>query len=127
MARYDRKTMLMSSAEAQRMTRLHNQVMPNVTRLERASTHQGITVEPLDDGQVKGLEAKGHEIEWKNSERLSILSERKRKDPSLTFAVSQSTTTCLRFTYGGDAVDWEVAGEPRKHDSGGSVFHPEQT
>lgn len=55
-------------AEAQRATRLHNQVIPNVTKIEKPSKHQGIQVESFSQKQIQGLEAKGHKIEMIESE-----------------------------------------------------------
>jgi hypothetical protein len=54
----------MSAAEAMRSNRLHNQIIPNVSQVERSSTHQGITVDGFSEEVVEGLKAKGHAIEW---------------------------------------------------------------
>jgi gamma-glutamyltranspeptidase len=54
----------LSAAEALRANRLHNQVIPNVTQLERESTHQGITVSGFSEDMSTQLRAKGHQIEW---------------------------------------------------------------
>jgi len=35
-----------------------------------------------------------------------------------------STTCGIKFKYDNGQVDWEAAAEPRKHDSGGSVWQP---
>ena len=56
--------MLACPAEALRANRLHNQILPNVSVVERSSTHQGITVDGLSETQVAGLEDKGHKLEW---------------------------------------------------------------
>lgn len=52
------------TAEAQRASRLHNQVMPNVTKLERKSEHQGIQVDGFSEEEAKAIESKGHKVEW---------------------------------------------------------------
>jgi gamma-glutamyltranspeptidase/glutathione hydrolase len=54
----------MSAAEAMRSNRLHNQIIPNVSQVERSSTHQGITVDGFSEEVVEGLKGKGHAIEW---------------------------------------------------------------
>ncbi|KAI9638894.1 nucleophile aminohydrolase [Dioszegia hungarica] len=87
----------MSAAEALRANRLHDQIQPNVTYLERTSTTQGITVDGHSEELADGLREKGHVVEWVTAHR--------------------STPCAMRFTSEGK---WEAAGDPRKHDSGGS-------
>jgi hypothetical protein len=87
------------AGEAQRANRLHNQVQPNATKLERASEHQG-----------EGLREKGHEIEWIDCEKLLSMT---------LIAVSYSTTCVIKIGYDGEVANWEPAPEPRKEDSGG--------
>ncbi|ORY34735.1 gamma-glutamyltranspeptidase [Naematelia encephala] len=95
----------MSAAEALRANRLHNQILPNVSLLERSSTHQGITIDGFSEEQARGLQEKGHVIEW--------------------LPAIRNTTCAIKF-FPGPQPDWEPAGEPRKHGSGGSVFHAGQ-
>jgi gamma-glutamyltranspeptidase/glutathione hydrolase len=54
----------MSAMEALRASRLHNQIQPNVTYLERESSAQGITVDGHSEELAQALRAKGHTIEW---------------------------------------------------------------
>jgi gamma-glutamyltranspeptidase/glutathione hydrolase len=54
---------------------VHNQVMPNVSKLEKPSSHQGIQIDGFTEEQVKGLEAKGHKIEWINSTCYGLLGD----------------------------------------------------
>ncbi|KAK8865895.1 gamma-glutamyltransferase [Kwoniella newhampshirensis] len=89
----------MSAAEALRANRLHNQILPNWSEVEKSSTHQGITVDGFSEEQGKGLEEKGHVLKWVDKNR--------------------STPCAIKFLSGGG---WEPQGDPRKHDSGGSVF-----
>ncbi|WVQ85542.1 gamma-glutamyltransferase [Cryptococcus sp. DSM 104549] len=89
----------MSASESLRANRLHNQILPNVSQVERSSTHQGVTVDGFTEEQGKALEAKGHKLQW--------------------VEVNRSTPCAMRFLEEGG---WEVAGDPRKHDSGGSIF-----
>lgn len=58
----------MSAPGALRANRLHNQVLPNVSQLERSSTHQGITVDGFAENVARELQGKGHTIEWVTSE-----------------------------------------------------------
>ena len=87
--------------------------MPNVTKIEKSSKHQGIQIDPFTDEQIKGLESKGHKIEMIDSECMLCCRSR---------LVSMSTTCAIRFDYTGDKVQWEPAPEPRKENSGGSVY-----
>jgi gamma-glutamyltranspeptidase/glutathione hydrolase len=54
----------MTASEALRQNRLHNQILPNVSQLERSTTHQGIVIDGFSKEIADGLKAKGHEIEW---------------------------------------------------------------
>ncbi|WWD17920.1 gamma-glutamyltransferase [Kwoniella shandongensis] len=92
----------MTAAEAMRANRLHNQILPNFSDLERSSTHQGITIDGFSEEQVKGLEGKGHKIRWVEKNR--------------------SVPCAIKFVEGQGGKRWEAEGDPRKHDSGGSVF-----
>lgn len=47
--------------------RLHNQVLPDVTLLEK-QTSRGRTVNVWGDDVVRGLEERGHKMEWIESE-----------------------------------------------------------
>ena len=58
----------MTALEGQRTSRLHNQVLPNVSLLEEPSCHQGIKVDGFTEEQIKGLEAKGHKLEFSKGE-----------------------------------------------------------
>ncbi|OCF55483.1 gamma-glutamyltransferase [Kwoniella mangroviensis CBS 10435] len=91
----------LSAKEALRANRLHNQLLPNVSELEQSSTHQGITVDGFSEEQAKGLEMKGHKIKWVEKNR---------------------TTPVVMRMYDGQKERWEVGAEPRRNDSGGSVF-----
>ncbi|KAL7425269.1 hypothetical protein Q5752_000957 [Cryptotrichosporon argae] len=90
-----------TAAEALRASRLHNQILPNVSQIERSNTTRGITVDGFSDELAAGLAGKGHALEWVKSNR--------------------STPCAMRFLPG---PDWEAEGDPRKWDSGGSVVHP---
>lgn len=58
----------MSAGEALRASRLHNQVIPNVSQLEKSSTWQGREVPGFTEEVAKALESKGHKVEWVTSE-----------------------------------------------------------
>jgi gamma-glutamyltranspeptidase/glutathione hydrolase len=58
----------MTAAESLRASRLHNQILPNVSLLERASTVGNNTIDGFSSEQAAALEAKGHVIEWIPSE-----------------------------------------------------------
>lgn len=60
----------MSAAEALRANRLHDQIQPNVTYLERTSTTQGITVDGHSEELADGLREKGHVVEWVTGESI---------------------------------------------------------
>ncbi|ORY25464.1 gamma-glutamyltranspeptidase [Naematelia encephala] len=90
-----------SAREALRASRLHNQILPNVSQLERQNTHQGSTVEGFSEELAEELRSKGHTVEW--------------------VPMNRSTPCAIKFLPG---PDWEPAGDPRKNDSGGSVVHP---
>jgi gamma-glutamyltranspeptidase/glutathione hydrolase len=96
----------MSAAEALAASRLHNQILPNVSYIEPASSKPGQTpVKGFSQEVAKGLQEKGHVLEW---------------------VVNRSTPCAIKFKYSEQAeggVQWEVAGDPRKHDSGGSVYY----
>jgi gamma-glutamyltranspeptidase/glutathione hydrolase len=98
------------AGEAQRANRLHNQVQPNATKLERASEHQAVKIDGFTEEQAEGLREKGHEIEWIDCEKLLSMT---------LIAVSYSTTCVIKIGYDGEVANWEPAPEPRKEDSGG--------
>lgn len=117
----------MSAAEAMRSNRLHNQIIPNVSQVERSSTHQGITVDGFSEEVVEGLKAKGHAIEWVPCEwtvdtgySTRCMGLRELGWP-LTSLVNRSTPCAMKFLPG---PEWEAEGDPRKNDSGGSVLYP---
>ncbi|KAL0252796.1 gamma-glutamyltransferase [Cryptococcus tetragattii IND107] len=87
-----------SASQALAANRLHNQILPNVTKVERGSNIRGVRVEGFSEEQVEGLKQKGHVVEWVDK--------------------SFSTPCVMVWTDDG----WEGDGDPRKHDSGGSVF-----
>lgn len=65
----------MSAAEALSANRLHNQVLPNVSQLERSSSYQKEGVTGFSDATAAGLEDKGHKIQWVPCEWCAMLTE----------------------------------------------------
>lgn len=102
----------MTAAQALAAPRLHNQILPNVSFLERASNKPGQDpVKGFSDEVAQGLEAKGHKVEW--------------------MASTRSVPCAIKFSYPGSGpdsgdngrVEWDAAAEPRKYDSGPSVYY----
>ncbi|WRT64127.1 gamma-glutamyltransferase [Kwoniella shivajii] len=89
----------LSAKESLKSNRLHNQILPNVSLLERSSTIQGVTIDGFSQHQCKGLEEKGHKIEW--------------------IEMNRSVPVALKFN---DDGSWEAEADPRRHDTGGSVY-----
>lgn len=55
----------MSATEALAAARLHNQIMPNVTYIEKSSQKPGqAPVKGFDEILAAGLQEKGHVVEW---------------------------------------------------------------
>ncbi|WVW82272.1 gamma-glutamyltransferase [Kwoniella bestiolae CBS 10118] len=96
----------LSAKEALRANRLHNQILPNVSQVERSSTHQGITIDGFSEEQVKGLEERGHQIEWVEKNR--------------------SVPVVIKFGDEKQKDRWDPAADPRRNDSGGSVFETQR-
>ncbi|ODO11948.1 gamma-glutamyltransferase [Cryptococcus amylolentus CBS 6273] len=87
-----------SAAQALSNPRLHNQILPNVSTVERGSNVRGVEVKGFTEEQVEGLRKKGHKVQW----------------------VEKAFSTPCAILWTGDG--WEAEGDPRKHDSGGSVY-----
>ncbi|ORX37717.1 nucleophile aminohydrolase [Kockovaella imperatae] len=92
----------MTASEALRSTRVHNQLSPNSTQVEHASTHLGVLVEGLSPDQAAALESRGHVLEWLPESRL--------------------VACCIKFHYTNKGIEWDAAADPRKEDSGASVY-----
>lgn len=107
----DGKDFDMSASEALRAPRLHDQIQPNVTYLERRSTAQGISVDGHSEELAEGLRKKGHNVDWVTGESLIMLE----LNPG-----HRSTPCAMKFLPDGK---WEAAGDPRKNESGGSVHY----
>lgn len=83
-------------AEALDTVRLHNQVLPDVTLLERP-TERGRAVKTLDEVVVKGLEKRGHKIEWVESEHeVEYSSDSRIKEHPLCHAYFKGRIRCCR-------------------------------
>lgn len=63
----------MLAKESLRANRLHNQILPNMTQIERSSEWRGQTIDGFSDQVAEGLRSKGHVIEWVDSEHISFL------------------------------------------------------
>jgi gamma-glutamyltranspeptidase/glutathione hydrolase len=101
----------MSASDALRAPRLHDQIQPNITYLERKSIAQGITVDGHSEGLAEGLRKKGHVVDWVTGEcetRLELILGHR------------STPCAMKFLPDGK---WEAAGDPRKNESGGCVHY----
>lgn len=57
----------LSAGEALAQPRIHNQVLPNTTVLEHTNS-RGRKVVELSEETVRGLQERGHQIEWRDSE-----------------------------------------------------------
>ncbi|TXT13684.1 hypothetical protein VHUM_01051 [Vanrija humicola] len=91
-----------SALEALAAPRLHDQVLPDVTALERPSD-RGARVEGFDEATADALAARGHKIEWWDK--------------------SRSTPVAIRVLNDGT---FDAAGDARKFEGGargGSVFY----
>ncbi|CAK9783960.1 gamma-glutamyltranspeptidase [Cutaneotrichosporon oleaginosum] len=86
----------MGAGEALAQPRIHNQVLPNATVLEHSS-HRGRPVEEVAPETVRGLEERGHIIEWRDK--------------------SMSTPCAMRILPDG----YDTGGDARKWDAGGAV------
>nr|XP_018267316.1 gamma-glutamyltransferase [Kwoniella dejecticola CBS 10117]OBR89474.1 gamma-glutamyltransferase [Kwoniella dejecticola CBS 10117] len=98
-----------SAEESLRMNRLHNQILPNVSRLERKSFHQDITIAGFTEKQAKALEARGHQVEWVD------------KNFSVPVVIKFNSQEQGEHQEGQE-TRWEVAAEPRRNNTGGSVY-----
>jgi gamma-glutamyltranspeptidase len=105
----------MTAQEAVTANRIHDQIQPNKTCLERAK--EGATTGHTEE-QAKSLEEKGHTIEWL-PRQFARQSLREKTDE-----VEATSTACaVKISYGQDGkVEWEAAGEPRKHMAGGKTY-----
>jgi gamma-glutamyltranspeptidase/glutathione hydrolase len=69
----------MSATEALLESRLHNQVVPNISQLERSSTFQNLRITGFSEEMAEALRSKGHQIEWVTSKIMAIaIHERPR-------------------------------------------------
>jgi gamma-glutamyltranspeptidase/glutathione hydrolase len=75
----------LGAGESLAQPRIHNQVLPNTTVLERTS-HRGRPVVQVPEETVRGLEERGHVIEWKDSESTP------RRDESTPSCPTRSAT-----------------------------------
>ncbi|KAK4684485.1 hypothetical protein P7C73_g5688, partial [Tremellales sp. Uapishka_1] len=87
----------MSATEALWAARLHNQILPNVSQVERTSVTGDRTVNGFTEEQARGLETKGHVLEWVDKNR--------------------STPCAIKFF---PRSSWEPGCDPRKIDAGGA-------
>ncbi|BEI79502.1 hypothetical protein CcaverHIS002_0100310 [Cutaneotrichosporon cavernicola] len=84
----------LGAGEALAQPRIHNQVLPNVTVLEQSSD-RGRRVVGLGQDVVRGLEERGHVVEW---------CERSRATPCAMRILPDGYDT------GGDARKWDAGG-----------------
>ncbi|WVF70603.1 gamma-glutamyltransferase [Kwoniella sp. CBS 6097] len=112
----------MTPFEALKEKRLHNQILPDHSVLERSGSYNGVQVEGFEEGSeiVKGLKAKGHKIEW---------TDRNRSVP-VALGIQKDNTMANDWTDNGNQASkigrcgwkWDPQAEPRRVDSGGSVY-----
>ncbi|ORY26756.1 nucleophile aminohydrolase [Naematelia encephala] len=89
----------MTADESLRASRLHNQLLPDISYVEKDSFFGRTAVSGFSSAQVEDLKSKGHDIQW--------------------IPRNRSTPCVIRILPG---PRWDCGGEPRKFDSGGSVF-----
>ncbi|WVQ97324.1 gamma-glutamyltransferase [Kwoniella sp. CBS 9459] len=113
--------------EALTQSRLHNQILPDHSLLERPGVYNGVQVEGFEEESqtVKGLKEKGHKIEWTDRNRsvpvaLGIRSLR-NYEPEGGDTAGTAIAEGARNVRG-SSWEWDPQAEPRRVDSGGSVF-----
>ncbi|WWC66244.1 gamma-glutamyltransferase [Kwoniella pini CBS 10737] len=95
-----------------KLNRLHNQILPNYTILEKSSIHQNILIKGFIKEQEIELKKKGHNIKWiEKNQSLPVLIKFDYDSNSNSNSNSKE-----------EQVKWQVAAEPRRNDTGGSIF-----
>ncbi|OCF39520.1 gamma-glutamyltransferase [Kwoniella heveanensis CBS 569] len=110
----------MTPFEALRERRLHNQILPDHSIFELPGVYSGVTVEGFEEDSetVKGLREKGHQIEWtKRNRSVPVALGIQREEPEESSNLSSANGPQSAPTW-----KWDPQAEPRRVDSGGSVF-----
>ncbi|EIW71538.1 hypothetical protein TREMEDRAFT_67823 [Tremella mesenterica DSM 1558] len=88
----------MSPDQALAAGRIHSQLQPSATELERSSDRRGDRLLGISEDVAADLEGRGHEVVW---------------------AQSRSVACTLGFDL---ESDWTTGCEPRREDSGGAIY-----
>ncbi|WWC86232.1 gamma-glutamyltransferase [Kwoniella dendrophila CBS 6074] len=116
----------LSPKESLKENRIHNQILPNYTSFEKQfhSQIQNTTVKgfdnPKDESIIVELEEKrGHKVNWINRNiSVPVIIKFNNDD------FSDTSNSNLNLDEGIDSSkpEWEVAADPRRHNTGGSIF-----